>query len=323
MIPEDRKLILNWSSSHNADAEVTFITSEKEADKPFDEFCNEFSSLAPQITIRKKSSEKTDPSPALQLLPNLIFQAIPHESKVPPFLQALERKKSALPSAVQETLEALQAPVFLKLYIARQCPFCPRTAADFMPLANASPFFHLKIIEADRFPDLAQQDKIQSVPTLILDDEFRWTGTIRIQEVTAMIANRDPAWLSASALEQIIKEGNAARLAEMMIAHQKIFPALVDLLVHSKWPSRLGSMVVAETIAEEDPSLAKKLTPLLWDRFSRSDSSVKGDILYVIGIAGGDKALALLQSVLESEEAPDVIEAAEDAVSRIKKNCKY
>jgi hypothetical protein len=81
----------------------------------------------------------------------------------------------------------------------------------------------------------------------------------------------------------MIADGNASLLSKMMLEKNMIFPALMDLLVHPKWPVRLGAMVALETIAEENSALAQKTMLPLWDRFDAVDDKVKGDILYLVG----------------------------------------
>ncbi|GEM_PF-1915769 len=74
-------------------------------------------------------------------------------------------------------------PAELKLYIAEQCPFCPAVVEKLVPLAIASPRVRLTVIDAGLCMEEARRDRVQSVPTLMLDSHFRWSGTIPIREV--------------------------------------------------------------------------------------------------------------------------------------------
>jgi hypothetical protein len=94
----------------------------------------------------------------------------------------------------------------------------------------------------------------------------------------------------------------------------------MDLLVHPKWPVRLGAMVALETIAEENPALAQKTMLPLWDRFDAVDDKVKGDILYLVGEIDNGVSIERIQDVLNKRLNYDaeIIEAAEEALEKQK-----
>ncbi len=117
------------------------------------------------------------------------------------------------------------------------------------PLAIANELIRLAVIDALLFHGKAQSDGIRSVPTVLLDGKYRWTGTIQLADIIEMLENRDPAHLGTSALRNIIEEGNAAQVADLMLEQGLIFPSFLDLLVHEKWPVRLGAIVALGTPA--------------------------------------------------------------------------
>jgi hypothetical protein len=71
---------------------------------------------------------------------------------------------------------------------------------------------------------------------LILEDRFRWAGSIQITEIIDVMANRDASMLGPVSLEMMITQGKAGELAEMMLAKEQIFPAFYAVLTHPKWP---------------------------------------------------------------------------------------
>jgi hypothetical protein len=221
---------------------------------------------------------------------------------------------------IQPRLNDLAMPAELKLYVAEQCPFCPGTVESLLPLALSSVWVRLTVIDAGLFLEEARSEHIQSVPTLVLDSQFRWTGTIKIQEVVEAMIHRDPSRLEADTLMNMIADGNAGLLANMMLEKDMVFPALVELLVHPKWPVRLGAMVAMETVAAEKPALAQKMVAPLWDRFDAADEKVKGDILYLVGEVDTGDSLKRIQDILnrKANYEPEIIEAAEEALEKQK-----
>jgi hypothetical protein len=206
------------------------------------------------------------------------------------------------------------------LFIAQQCPFCPVTVQLITPLLAISKFIDLTIIDCTLFPETAQSNRIQSVPTLLLDKQFRWTGLFVLEEVVDIMTNRDPSKLGSLSLERMLKEGNAAKLAEMMLEKKEIFPSLFDLLTHHKWPVRLGAMVVMEEITSRNPDLAAQVIDPLWERFQHVEDPVKGDIIHVLGESGNHKIAPWMEMVLDGEYDAEVKEAAREALQKTENN---
>jgi HEAT repeat protein len=167
------------------------------------------------------------------------------------------------------------------------------------------------------FPELAEKDSIQSVPTLILEDQFRWTGTFQLHEIVEMMVNRDPSVLGPASLEMMLKEGKADQLTEMMLDKAEIFPAFYELLTHAKWPVRLGAMVVIEEIIEKNPDLAAQTIDPLWQQFDKVDNRVKGDLVYILGQISPNETTPLLKSILDGEYEAEVKEAAREALEKL------
>ncbi|MBE9569841.1 MAG: thioredoxin family protein [Proteobacteria bacterium] len=223
--------------------------------------------------------------------------------------------------SIQDHLEKIKLPAVLRLYVSQQCPFCPVTVRQIIPLPAANEFIQLTIIDCTLFPEMAQSNRIQSVPTVLLDEQFRWTGSLRLEELVEIMTNRDPAKLGTSTLKRMLKEGNAAQLAEMMLDKERIFPAFLDLLIHKKWPIRLGAMVAMEEIADRNSELAAQVIDPLWERFHQVEDPVKGDIVYILGESGDYKIVPRLQMILDSQYNTEVKEAAKEAIEKITHLC--
>ncbi|GBC59556.1 hypothetical protein DENIS_0495 [Desulfonema ishimotonii] len=317
MTPQEEKQIARWNDGLPHDIRVRLVMTGAPADSEFEKFCDQFSGLAPRVRILKKKDDAEDALPAIGIGNGLRYHAIPLGRELPPFLDALAQP-SPLPPALRDRLGNLPFPVNLRLYIAPLCPFCPATVAQLIPLTTAGDQISLSIIDAERFPDAARADKIQAVPTLVMDERVRWSGTVALQAVADVLAGTDPSRLSVASLEQLVKSGAAGKLAEMMIRYGDIFPAFWDLLVHEKWPVRLGAMVAAEALADQDKPLAARLIAPLWERFDAADDTLRGDLLYVMGVAGDAALIPRLEAIATGAYGPDVTEAAREAIDNIR-----
>jgi hypothetical protein len=168
------------------------------------------------------------------------------------------------------------------------------------------------------FPELARVDKIRSVPTVICDGRFRWTGQMRSEEMIHVMVHRHPGELGADIFKRMIKEGDASHLADLMLHTGEIFPAYVDLLAHEKWPIRLGAMVALEGIAETDLKLAKEVIQPLWEKMKGAEVPVRGDIIYWIGQLGDETWIPHLERMKGEESSEDLVEAIDEALERLR-----
>jgi len=219
--------------------------------------------------------------------------------------------------SIKGRLKKNNLPATLIVFMAPQCTYCPQVISQLIPLAMVEAGVQLIVIDGTLFPDAAKTHRIQSVPTILLDEQFRWTGSVPIEEIMDAISTRNPALLGATSLESIVKDGQASHLAAMMIDAQEIFPAFYDLLIHDKWPVRLGAMVVIEEIAAQAPRMASEIIEPLWGRFERVSDQIKGDLLYLFGEIGDPNVIPWLKAVSAGEFDAEVIEAAKEALEKL------
>lgn len=314
MTPQDEHTIRAWAARAQTTATVLLAGGQGDPGVRLAFFCDQLTSLAPHVRI---DTEVSDPfaSPALIVgrHRNIAFQAIPEGKVLRPFLDALS-PPAATPAPqdpdVTGAVARIELPVELTLYIAMQCPHCPRVVHQMVALCEAAQPIRLVIVDGVLLADQAAAHGVRSVPTLILDDHIRWSGRVDTAEVVRQCIERDPALLSAGGLRRILEAGDASRAAAMMIAHGRTFPALVTLLTHERWPVRLGAMVTVEYLAESSPKLAAQLVPPLWERFDTLDEQVQGDVVQVLSRIGGSSATRCLREIAAGDYPASVVDAA-------------
>ncbi|MCJ7618404.1 MAG: thioredoxin family protein [Desulfobacterales bacterium] len=320
MTSQEEKTIKRWHDGLSSKIEISFILTEDERSTEFREFSEELSNLASKLSINTFEDNENE-LPAIKFNRNLYFHAIPLGTELEPFLEALTLlggNSIKIPGTIQDQLDKIKMPAELKLYIAKQCPFCPITVKQLIPLTFANDLIKLEIIDGTLFPEIAEMDNIKSAPTLLLDENFRWTGTTNLNEIVEIVLNRNPSNLSTSSIIGLLKEGGAAQVAEMMLENNSIFPAFINALINEKWPVRLGAMVAFEYIAEKNKSLASRIINPMWEHFQRVEDQIKGDIIYILGETGNIEMVPELEKISYSgiyhEEVKD---AARDALKKI------
>jgi len=320
MTPNDRKQIGAWLADHSSGIELELITDKSPQAESMSIFCEQLAELDTGIKIKKRTPDSDAEKPAILVGGRLKYQAVPLGPELNPFLDALAGQSDPAGSAPggENPLDALTIPAHLQVYIAPQCPHCPQTVAQLLPLVHANDNISISIIDGTLFTDMADGEQIKAVPTVILDTDFRWTGSVDMTELTDTIINRDPVKLGPLTLRSFIDDGRASDLARMMIKAQTVFPALIDLITHDLWSIRLGAMVAAEEIAWEDRPLAGTMIPALEKRFAEVNETVQGDILHVIGETGNSTDVPFLESVVAKVASAELREAARDAIESIK-----
>ncbi|MBW2107950.1 MAG: thioredoxin family protein [Deltaproteobacteria bacterium] len=319
LTPKEKQRIQQWNEGLRRDVTLQLVTTEDKRSSKFEHFCDMLCGLAPCVRLTREKEASEEP-PVLAVGPRLEYHALPMGHELDPFLAALSQgpaEPAQLTRPVQEAVAAITLPVFVKLFVTNHCPQCPETVRRLIRFHNASEQIYVTVIDGGLFPDIAAQYGVRSAPTVLLDNQFRWTGPVPLEELAHLAAKRDPSRLGATSLENMIKDGKAFDLARIMLEHKQIFPALLDLLVHEKIFVRLGAIVVLETIAAEDPCLAGQVVDPLWSRFPDAPDPIKGDILYVMGTSGARHAVPMLKAVLDGSFEEPVKEAALEALEAL------
>jgi Thioredoxin domain len=311
MTPQEEQTIRDWHLKQDAPVTLFLARGQGEADERLTAFCDRFKAAAPGARLRN-APDRSFRNPALIIgrHANIAYQAVPEGRELDPFLEALsaaalEEAKQAKPRGLDIAL-----PAELVLYIAMQCPYCPQTVQQLTALAETNAALRIAIVDGLLFGQEARAQGIRSVPTLILDDHLRWVGRIDMQEVIDQCIRRDPAQLSPASLRRMLEAGDAARAAALMIDYGRIFPALIDLLIHENWSVRLGAMVTVEYMADQAPELADRLAAPLWQRFDALPESVQGDVVQVLGQIASETARSRLRQIVTGDFADSVRQAA-------------
>ena len=295
---------------------LSIADTEHLEQKTFETFARHWQEVSDALSWTN-SSRPAD-LPGFFLKKNILYSALPLERELAPFLKGLDAlDQPQLSDGIRKTLNKIEVPCRLTLYIALQCPHCPGMVERLIPLAAACENIHLHIIDGSLFPEKAHQDKVMSAPCLILNDDARWTGAVAQEEILDMIVNKESMDLDTKALKTILEDGRAEWITERMQSSGQLFKGFAGLLFHDTWSVRLGAMVVVEALAETTPDLCADLEKILIKAFNTKDVPVQGDILYALGEIGTPETrdwIADRQAALSHEDLKD---AAEEAIQSI------
>lgn len=314
-----REQIRRWGASCEGDITLRYATTGHAMDEQIKRFADLVADLAPCVQVRKDGDAVVS-RPSLLVGRQVVYQALPLERELEPFLAVLKDDKAfaaRIVADVRQRLAQLRVPALVRVYITPHCPFCPKTVSILLGLAAHSDQVRVTVIDGERFPEAAEKDRVSAAPTVILDDQLRWTGNLDAGELVTLMLDRDPASLGADALRSMIEEGNAGGVAEMMARRGKIFDGFIELLRHPRWSVRLGAMVAFETLVELDPDLASSVVEPVTTVFADGDDMVKGDLLHVLGESGNRSVLPFLAGVAGGDYDGEVQSAAREAIEKL------
>lgn len=315
----DRDMILAWKDLLGAPIILNLYRTSDERSKEIAGFCEILKELLPDVRIVPEQGADSA-LPSFAIGERWRFWAVPVGNELGPFLELLAmqaRGRADLSNETQKTLEKVRLAANFKVFVTPSCPFCPEVVRQVQQFPLVRPNINVDIIDGSLFPELAQQQGVRSAPTVILGDQFRWSGSIVLPELLNALVHRDPTRLSADEILSIIKEGQAVHLASLMLQENLIFPAYLELLRHPNWSERLGAIVVLEHLAEENQQLAKTACAQILDYLETAEGPVKGDLIYLVGLAGCGEALNFLKQLLAVEQSADTREVLLEALDKL------
>jgi hypothetical protein len=320
MTPQEEHTLEAFNERLRKPVEIRLALSDDPRSREMQAFCRRLGEIAPHVKI-VEDAEETGPLPALWIGERLCYCGIPTGNELAPFLEALcflDADGLPILPSLSEDLNTLEAPANLQVYVAPSCGFCPAVVSRLLPLPFAFASIYLTVIDVALFPETAAAQRIKSVPTLVVDDQLRWTGMVDVTELSRAVVNRDPAMLGSESLLRMLRtEGGAYDLAGMMHRCAKVFPAFADLLADARFTVRLAAMVAVEDLLDRDPDLALQVVQPMLKRYPEANDAVKGDLLYLFGQIKAKEALPLLHRAAASDPNAEIREAAVEALEKI------
>lgn len=126
---------------------------------------------------------KIDKAPALRLSAardyGLRHYGVPYGYNFAAFLNSLidvSQGCTDLSESTRKTLHALTADVFIRVFVGPSCPFCPIATHFAGQFALESDRVFCESINTAQFPQLVEYYGIRALPTVLVNDSFRFVG---------------------------------------------------------------------------------------------------------------------------------------------------
>lgn len=206
-------------------------------------------------------------------------------------------------------------PREMLLFVSTHCPNCPQAVRTVQALTRRLPNLAVHLFEAMLHTDLAQKHTIQSVPTLLIDQDLRYVGSLEEAKLYSLLSAGNPESFLHEKIRKQIREGSALEAAEW-IAGGGDPSFLATDLGKSTFEERIALLVTLEGALETDPRCLDRMVDPLLPHLEAKNTSIRGDIADLLGKIGDPKALPALKKLCQDPD-PNVVEAATEAVETL------
>ena len=86
--------------------------------------------------------------------------------------------QSKLSETTKETLNSLQKPVHIQVFVTPTCPYCPQAVSLAHQMAFESPLVRADMVEAMEFPELADRYNVMGVPRIVINEDWHIEGAV-------------------------------------------------------------------------------------------------------------------------------------------------
>ncbi len=126
-------------------------------------------------------------------------------------------------------------------------------------------------------------------------------GTVSDEELLAVMAD-------------FLEMGHVENIVAMYKQEPRYYEWTGRLLTDERFVVRLGVSVLFEYLVEQRPNDVRQAIPSLMEQLKNTDSLVRGEALNVLGIIGGEDALALVEKMVKDPDS-QVVEVARDILT--------
>jgi glutaredoxin-like protein len=93
-------------------------------------------------------------------------------------LLMLSQGDSGLSPESRKSLEELEGPVHLQVFVTPTCPYCPSAVRLAHQMAMESPLVTADMVEATEFPELSQRYGVMGVPRTVINESHHVEGAV-------------------------------------------------------------------------------------------------------------------------------------------------
>ena len=204
----------------------------------------------------------------------------------------------------------------LELYIAPGCPHCPNMIKISSELVKQGSIAKLEIINIAVAQELAAKLNIRSVPTFRIG-EITLSGAHTLAELQTWIDKSSSEAGLVDYYNQAFDQGELDKVTQQVEKKPELLKLLLDMLLDLDTPltSRIAISAIFEHFQNNESLF--ELIPVLCEKLSDKNESIRVDVAHILGLTGSMSAIACLEKVL-ADDFDDVRETARESIESIR-----
>ncbi|MDG6995840.1 MAG: thioredoxin family protein [Nitrososphaerota archaeon] len=103
-------------------------------------------------------------------------------------LEDVSNGRSSLRDSTIQSVQKLDKPVHIQVFVTPSCPYCPRAVRTAHQLSLANPaMIDAEMIESSEFPELAERYSVMAVPKIVINDSVEFDGALPEQTFVSKV----------------------------------------------------------------------------------------------------------------------------------------
>ncbi len=250
---------------------------------------------------------------------NIHYLAAPEGTELKPFMEAISliANSKELPETDKNRPNRQDRnSTNVDLFVAPSCPHCPSVVSATISVATSNPWIRLNVIDAVEFPKIADQFKVKSTPTIIINKAFTMVGQVSMSRLMSELVKSRVDENLTEALKSMVDNGRADDAASLLCLRNAPEAAL-PLFRLKEFSTRVGALVMMEEALQINPHVFDRVLDDLTALLQGDDHSLRGDTAELLGKIGDPSVIPALKKALDDDNNPDVREAIEDALASL------
>lgn len=184
---------------------IAILNPEEEKSKELSDLLEDFAETSPLLALEiyekgqsKDWEEKLDakylPLVALfdknQTYTGICFHGVPGGKELNSFVAAISNCGGAILAPdkyLKRSIDSIKKPRNIKVFVSLACHHCPHVVAACNKIALLNPNVETHMYDANLYPDLVEEYKIERVPMMVINENNAYYGKKSIEEIANLL----------------------------------------------------------------------------------------------------------------------------------------
>lgn len=214
--------------------------------------------------------------------------------------------------------DRINTPARIVVLTSQECPHCAFVRDQVEDLRRRCPVVDVSVLDvlSEEAQSLRIVHGVQSVPTVVLDDDIALQGQVTARRLAEVLASRGTLDYDTHKMRALLDARRIDDASEFLRGPGRAC-CVLPILATAELSDRMGATLVIQMAQEAAPGCLSDLVPGLIALLSSDNPSLRGDVADLLGTLGDPRAIPALRA-LSTDLNEDVAAAATDALEAIR-----